>query len=146
MKIDKERLLKMTRFLPLMHCKRRKKYYMRQYAHVRRIFVTQCLNVERNKVASGILRQQAGTCCEEAEKQRSDTRVQATEAILQQKGRRRQRNRVRQKYGEKVVQEDSSASPGDIWETETIKNLLGCAFKQKCEGRLSGKLGVEGAG
>ena len=127
MRIDNERLQRITRFLPIMQCKWRKKYYIQQYAHVRRVFVTQCLNVEGNSSSPGIPCQQSRTRCAETQEQDSDKRVQVTESILQQKGRRRKRDNVQQKHREALLQKTGTTGARNIWETEAIKNLLGSA-------------------
>ena len=102
MMFDKDRLARIVRFIPMMKCKWRIKYYTEQYAHVRRVFDDakknpRCINndVARNPQSSRILRETGRFGFPANAIKVQDTRVQDTETILWKKGRRRNTNTVR---------------------------------------------------
>ena len=102
MMFDKDRLARIVRFIPMMKCKWRIKYYTEQYAHVRRVFDDEkknprCINndVARNPQSSRLLRETGRFGCPPNAIKVQDTRVQGTEALLWKKGRRRNINAVR---------------------------------------------------
>jgi len=147
MRVGRERLLRITRFLPLMRCKWRLKYYLQQYAHVRRVFDDEkkCIaitNTVKNASYPGsrwLPCEQVGGSGTKAEVAIQKARVEKIETILRQKGRRRRSNTVRQGNGEKNLPESCVAGTGDIWETEAVKQLLGHALRWEREKRQIAK-------
>ena len=141
---DKERFARIVRFIPLMKCKWRLRYYSAQYAHVRRVFDDEiknprCINdvLARNKSYRILCKTRRNSCPTNAIKV-SHKRVQKTETLLWKKGRRRDSNSIRRER-KATLQKSVSVDSRNIWETEAIKQLLGHARKWQCQGRSPGK-------
>ena len=126
MMFDKDRLARIARFIPLMKCKWRIKYYTEQYAHVRRVFddakkISRCINNDaRDSESSRILCETGRDSCPAIAIQVQDKRVQGTEAILWKKGRRRNSHVIRRER-KAALSKSVPVDPRDIWETEAIK-------------------------
>lgn len=90
MMFDKTRMDRVARFIPLIKCKWRIKYYTEQYANVRRVFddakkKTRCINndvLERSSESPRILCEEERDGCPAPALEIQKTRVQTTEAIL----------------------------------------------------------------
>ena len=142
---DKKRLARITRFIPLLKCKWRIKYYTEQYAHVRRVFDDAKKKIcylnndvlARNETPGILCKEEWSSCSKNAVKIQNK-RVQGTEAILWKKGGRRNSHAVRHKR-KAPLPKSVPVDPRDIWQTEAIIQLLGHARKWGCSRRPSGE-------
>ena len=139
MMFDQKRMARILRFLPLMKCRWRLKYYTEQYSWCRRVFDGKKNELIRNNDVAGNSRSR-GILCEK--KRESFTpnalevphkRVQVAEAILWKKGRRRDSHAVHNKR-KTTLPKSVPVDSRDIWQTEAIQQLLGYAQKRRCDG------------
>ncbi len=126
MRLERARLQRITRFLPFMKCKWRLKYYLKQYAHVRRVFDQQKSSShkrntdEADRGSRGILCQQAGHGVTASEEQIQKTRVETTESLLRQKRRGGLSDTVQSRNRKTDLSQSGPTGVGDIWKTEAI--------------------------
>ena len=136
LRMDPARVQCYLKFLPLMQCKWRLRYYQKQYDHVRRVFSGEnnMTRVRKNDVegsprSRGVLCHAGREDCEAVADQIQRGRVQTIEAVLPTRIRRRHCNTLPPKKREAVVLQNSGAHSLDVWQTPAIVGLLACAQK-----------------
>jgi hypothetical protein len=136
LRIEPDRVQSLLRFLPLMCCKWRLRYYQKQYSHVRRVFskdkssnLSLKNDVARSPWNRRLLCDKRWEGGAEAADEISRGRVQTVETLLPERIRRRHANVLPPKNRKPEVPEGGAGNPRDIWKTKAIQELLGHAQK-----------------